>query len=239
MTILLGARKTELAATIKTLQYLPKTQRSYLLHMNAVCKSEKEFIAIRMLVGIIEKFHELQNRHGAMEILKGAHIIIKDCAVLYDLAKKKLDVRHRVTSHYSWSKKIENGIAFHDIGVNIPGKADIVAGTNKDNLIWFQMERHKVDFSGVVNGIWLFIMHMIDYLQYKITGQNVGPCGRSNYTETNPLELPKQVINDLLLEFAKKDEELSGVTQQEKRTILGKHTEKTTIVLKQPVISCK
>ena len=100
---------------------------------------------------------------------------------------KKLSSRGRITSHYWSKKKIEGGKQLTDLGVNIPGRADVVVGANQDNNLWFQVEGNKVDFSkGIIKGIYLFIRHMIDYLKYKITGKNVGLCGSSDYTEKNP-----------------------------------------------------
>lgn len=38
-----------------------------------------------------------------------------------------------------------------------------------------------------VNGVVTFILHMCDYVEYKLTGRNIGPLGTSKHTDRSPL----------------------------------------------------
>ena len=64
--------KNDLKIRIEDLKFLPKIQQDHLFEMNSGCKSEDEFKAVRMLVGIIEKVFEIKDARSASEILKSS-----------------------------------------------------------------------------------------------------------------------------------------------------------------------
>ena len=83
-------------------------------------------------------------------------------------------------------------------------------------MAWLQLERHKVSFEdGLIRGAILLILHMIDYLKYKFTGKNVGPCGLSEYVQIKPIHIPTKPgdILDGLGDFFTLDERMSSQTK--------------------------
>jgi len=67
------------------------------------------------------------------------------------------------------------------------------------NVIYFgcSWKNTKVDFSeGLIRGSILLVLHILDYLYYKFTGQNVGPCGLSEYTEAEPIVIKNTKVQD-------------------------------------------
>ncbi len=53
---------------------------------------------------------------------------------------------------------------------------------------WLQLESHPT-------GLRYILGHLISYILYKITGKNIGPYGRSQYTERSPLYLTCEEVD--------------------------------------------
>jgi len=52
---------------------------------------------------------------------------------------------------------------------------------------WFQLEGAQWN---PFHRPWQSVLHMLNYVQYKLTGRNVGPLGTSKYTDRDPLVVP-------------------------------------------------
>lgn len=112
------------------------------------------------------------------ELLKGGHFRLSDNGQFYEelLSEFNEDIRQRYSSHrsdkpqYAYSGKVINEVLF---------------GTSSDSdgkiSTWIQFEKHTT------KTIIEYILHLIDYIKYLLTGSNFGPFGRSFYTENNPL----------------------------------------------------
>jgi hypothetical protein len=136
------------------------------------------------------------------EIMYGAHVIIKDKGRLYDRLKEKGIVTERYSSHHNKNKpegvkdiSIQGGEIFREF----------LVGKTKDGKTWFQVEAHSI------GGLKNFIAHLIDYIQYKITGKNVGQYGFSKHVDSNPIDvnikkpnLVKKLLTKVEHSFVKK-----------------------------------
>ena len=119
------------------------------------------------------------------EVLNGAYVQIKDMdGAFYDslivmLADKGL--RKRRSSHHSDAPQYA-----------IAGKAikEFLFSTkvvDGKKYLWFQLEsrpaEHRISLRALLN----LILHLIDWVKYKLTGENIGPYGKSVHTEINPI----------------------------------------------------
>lgn len=107
------------------------------------------------------------------EILKGAHVHLKDGGKAYFHWLKEVKNKHtRVSSHPASDKQFAVRGEF----------VKELLFSKLDDCTWFQLEGSPVSFGNVTT-------HMIDYFKYKITGRNQGPYGSSKYTHNDPLIL--------------------------------------------------
>lgn len=127
-------------------------------------------------------YSRLIDRDGTIlvELMKGAHVIVQgDGGWYYGAFKRMGKAHHRISSHYS---KIKQFSTSHG-----PVLSTLLVGETMDGNSWFQFEaaawdplHHPVDS----------IMHMVNYIEYKLRDVQVGPFGTSAYTDRNPLKLP-------------------------------------------------
>jgi hypothetical protein len=109
------------------------------------------------------------------EIFRGAHVRIVDKGARYDDWKTLPTADTRSSSHQS------NGDQYH---VDGPLAHTILFGRFA-GWTWLQLENHPI--YDVVS----FVGHMIDYINYKRSGDNQGPYGSSPHAEhNNPLVIP-------------------------------------------------
>ena len=109
------------------------------------------------------------------EILRGAHVRICDKGARYDDWKTLPTADTRSSSHKS------DGDQYH---VDGPLAHTILFG-KFGGWTWLQLEGHPI--YDVVS----FFGHMIDYINYKRTGENQGPYGSSPHAENHdPLVIP-------------------------------------------------
>lgn len=134
-------------------------------------------------------------------LLKGAYFIIRDNGIFYNKWKVhskniKRSIFKHSSSHDSCNKTYRIGKnKICNINGYINHNFDCVIGTicctDKHNSksshkhcdTWFQFEKTRV------NSIKNKLKHSIDYIQYIFTGKNIGPFGKSSYTEKNPIFL--------------------------------------------------
>ena len=139
------------------------------------------------------------NYNHLKKLLKGAYFIIKDNGTFYN--KWKIYSKHNKnglfkhsSSHNSCNKSYRIGKnKICNINGHINHKFDCLIGTicctkyNNNNHkhcdTWFQFEKTRL------NSIGDKLKHSIDYLQHIFTRKNIGPFGKSSYTEKNPIIL--------------------------------------------------
>jgi len=118
-----------------------------------------------------------RDSHFMREALKGAHIVIKgDEGWFYNWLISSNDAHSRISSHHS--KETQYGL--HE------GKylKTILTGQTETSDSWFQFERSDWDpFQSPLDSI----VHALCWIQYKITGWQVGPLGFSRYVDSDPL----------------------------------------------------
>ncbi len=135
-----------------------------------------------------------------VHFLCGAHIEFRDEAGNTDSMQyytkwqeenKKLHwYMERHSSHKSTNQQV---------GLNGKILGHILIGTRTDpqsgqSYTWVQLENNP---SGTLRQLILSpvrfllqsLLHLLDYIKYKVSGKNIGPHGRSDYTEKNPLKL--------------------------------------------------
>ncbi|GMI12815.1 hypothetical protein TrVE_jg961 [Triparma verrucosa] len=113
-----------------------------------------------------------------VEIVKGAHVVVKgDSGAYYEWLKDMDGLQKRSSSHFSVKQQYALKM----------GKTlqTLLFGINHDGDTWFQLEGREV--SGW-KGNWVdSSIHIINFVEYKISGNNVGPLGSSRWTESEPL----------------------------------------------------
>lgn len=138
--------------------------RRYDLHPPAAEKALMGF----MYVQVAQRQPEIMR-----EILSGAHLVLLKDQVesmtgpisVYQMLEHWPGAYKRMSSHRSDAQQygIPQGEVLHTILLGkIGGKT------------WFQFEGNGV------NGVLTFILHMCDYVEYKLTGRNIGPLGTSH-----------------------------------------------------------
>jgi hypothetical protein len=134
---------------------------------------------VRVMSDLIEQGLSIP---GLVGLLQGAHILVGDDG-LYE-AWIFPRSRRRMSSHH---RNVDKALT-PDYGVDGPlvrealhGKA--VVGT------WIQLERTKATFRWGSLPTWSDVVHIRDYILYRITGKNVGPWGLSAHVDTRPVLL--------------------------------------------------
>ncbi len=183
---------------------IPTNQKKFLNELLSKDKGNRKTIfAVEVIIKTIETVESIYPGKG-QEILKGAHVVIQNPAV-YESLINNSNYRSRISSHY-------RGNRIDEKGVDLEHKSDFLIGLfaqGEGEIFWMQLENTKVDFSeGLIRGAILLVLHMLDYLYYKFTGQNVGPCGLSEYTETKPIVIENEKIRDYFGEIYKPFDDL-------------------------------
>jgi hypothetical protein len=169
------------------------------LYKNKVTEHEKKLIDD--MLGV------MTNPLDIAHFLMGAHIHLEgDNALLYKKWSKDFGPRtgvngeailgsrkNRVSSHYSEDQQY--AISGPVVNEALFGTRYIDTKSASDaKYTWIQLENRPVgginEFkSAPLTFITNIIFHMIDYFDYKITKRNIGPHGKSIYTEANPLRI--------------------------------------------------
>jgi hypothetical protein len=124
----------------------------------------------------------LLNQGEQTELFKGAYFLLQDNGLYYLKWKGLPSLNSRMSSHHSITEQ------FSVYGNTL---SECLFGTRKINgepCTWFQLERYSHAYTHL-------LPHALCFLQYRWTGQNVGPQGSSIYTEENPKILNKKRIN--------------------------------------------
>ena len=128
--------------------------------------------------------------YNLIQILCGANIIINDNSFFYKKwiyhykHNKGSKLYKSYSSHYSKKNQYRlNGNIIYNINGDKNMTFDILIGITQSNNTWFQFERNNV------STIFSFIKHLLNYIEYTITGYNIGPFGKSIYNYNNPIVL--------------------------------------------------
>ncbi|OQS02623.1 hypothetical protein THRCLA_05027 [Thraustotheca clavata] len=135
----------------------------------------------RIILGTL--YTQLVNKHGKvlMEIMKGAHVIVEnDQGRYYELFKNiSCTTYSRISSHYSI-----------DVQYAVPQGPlldTLLTGRTVTNDSWFQFEGANWDpIDRPIDSM----LHVLNYVEYKIRGVQIGPLGTSKHTDRNPLLIP-------------------------------------------------
>ncbi len=80
---------------------------------------------------------------------------------------------------------------------------------------WVQLERTKASFQWGKLPTWSDVVHIRDYVLYRLTGKNVGPWGLSAHVDTRPMMLrppnttPSRAAGQALAAFARRRADLT------------------------------
>ncbi len=117
-----------------------------------------------------------------VSFLQGAHVIVGDeglyRAWIFPTSRPRLSSHHR-TIDKSTSP---------DYGLDGPLVREALHGRAAWGT-WVQLERTKATFRWGRLPSWSDVLHMRDYVIYRITGMNVGPWGLSAHVDTRPMVL--------------------------------------------------
>lgn len=117
------------------------------------------------------------------EVLCGAHVLIDEPS-LYERWRFP-ESRVRVSSHH---KTVDKSL-YPDIGLRGPLVREKLHGRTEKGT-WVQLEKTPAAMGGGFRLPSLTdLKHMLDYVQYRIRGKNVGPWGLSGNTERRPMYL--------------------------------------------------
>ena len=152
--------------------------------------AEKHFLEHILSLMPIESLEDRKKSlYLIAEMFKGAQIHIKGTEAYNTWTAKEyqpfLFSRQGSSSHES--KQEQFAIRGKLFAENLLGTR-IRKDKNNQEYSWFQLERHPAGSADnkILNKISNTLLHLLDYIVYKFTGENVGPYGTSKYKEKNP-----------------------------------------------------
>ena len=117
-----------------------------------------------------------------VSFLQGAHLMIGDVA-LYERWIFPSS-RPRLSSHHRSIDKAR----YPDYGYEGPLVREALYGRTTTGT-WVQLERTRATFRPGRLPTWTDLVHLRDYVIYRLTGRNVGPWGLSARVDTRPMVL--------------------------------------------------
>jgi len=157
---------------------------SEVLKADELKKFSTPYVEINLILKLIEN---LRLQLGCDEIteevleviLKGGHIRFHDGGSFYKeiIEEFNQNLKERYSSHSSCEKQFSfSGNVAKEVLFGVCEDTD-----SGEKMTWIQFEKNNT--KTLIN----FIMHMFDYLCYKLKSQNIGPFGSSIHTESAPL----------------------------------------------------
>ena len=117
-----------------------------------------------------------------ISVLKGAHVVVGDDSLyqrwIFPSSRKRLSSHHRSVDK----------LATPDYGLDGPLVRESLHGKAPMGT-WVQLERSSAQFHWGALPTLADLIHLRDYLIYRITGMNVGPWGLSTLVDTRPMVL--------------------------------------------------
>jgi hypothetical protein len=117
------------------------------------------------------------------DVLRGAHVLV-DEPTLYERWLFPKISRQRLSSHHPDVDKRR----YPDIGMRGPLLREKLHGRTGRGT-WVQLEKTPASFGQRKLPTWQDVVHLADYLMYRLTRSNIGPWGRSGATERRPMYL--------------------------------------------------
>src|ERR1700761_6709243 len=121
------------------------------------------------------------------DILCGGHVLVDD-PQLYDNWRFPAVSHHRISSHHRDIDKTK----YPDIGMRGVVVREKLHGRTAQGT-WVQLEKTPAAFGQKKLPTLDDVRHLMDYVVYRITRSNVGPCGLSRLPERHPLSLPPAI----------------------------------------------
>jgi hypothetical protein len=141
------------------------------------------------------------------DVLRGAHVLIDD-ASLYERWRFPKASHQRISSHHHDIDKTK----YPDIGMRGPLLREKLHGRTAHGT-WMQLEKTPAAFGRRKLPSWQDVLHLADYVTYRVTRSNIGPWGRSGETERRPMYLSPDLGARVPLPPAASDE-LTGVVSR-------------------------
>ena len=122
------------------------------------------------------------------DVLCGGHVLVDD-PELYERWRFPKITRQRLSSHH---RTIDKG-TYPDLGMHGPLVREKLHGRTATGT-WVQLEKTPAAFgAGHRLPSWNDVLHLADYVVYRVTKRNVGPWGLSAVTERRPMYLSPQL----------------------------------------------
>lgn len=138
---------------------------------------------------MIFNIYEGLSTENQKEFLSGGHFFAYDGGVLYRILSEI--GFERQSSHHNDVKTT------NDIGINSGNSFRHLLVGVRGHISWFQIEKTpwhgKASLLDIMKNIVIHpadtLLHFIDFLIYKWTGENIGQYGKSPYVDSNPIKL--------------------------------------------------
>lgn len=141
------------------------------------------------------------------EVLRGAHVLVDDPS-LYERWQFPNLSHQRMSSHHHEIDKTK----YPDFGMRGPLLREKLHGRTEHGT-WMQLEKTPAAFGKRKLPSWHDLIHLADYVMYRLTRSNIGPWGRSTDTEKRPMYLSPDLNARVPLPQAIGDE-LTGVVSR-------------------------
>lgn len=141
------------------------------------------------------------------EVLRGAHVLIDEPS-LYERWLFPRVSHQRLSSHHPDIDKRR----YPDIGMRGPLLREKLHGRTARGT-WVQLEKTPAAFGKRKLPSWQDVLHLADYVMYRLTRSNIGPWGRSGSTEKRPMYLSPDLGARVPLPQEASDE-LTGVVSR-------------------------
>ena len=124
------------------------------------------------------------------DVLCGGHVLV-DNPDLYERWRFPKVTRERLSSHHSTVDKQ----SYPDLGMHGPLVREKLHGRTATGT-WVQLEKTPAAFGpGHKLPTWNDVLHLVDFVVYRVTKRNVGPWGLSAATERRPMYLSPQLLH--------------------------------------------
>ena len=128
------------------------------------------------------------------DVLYGGHVLVDD-PDLYERWRFPKVTRQRLSSHH---RTVDKQL-YPDLGMHGPLVREKLHGRTA-NGTWMQLEKTPAAF-GASHRLptWNDVLHLVDFVVYRVTKRNVGPWGLSAVTERRPMYLSPQLMTTVPL----------------------------------------
>ena len=128
------------------------------------------------------------------DVLCGGHVLV-DNPDLYERWRFPKVTRERLSSHHRTVDKQ----SYPDLGMHGPLVREKLHGRTASGT-WVQLEKTPAAFGpGHKLPTWNDVLHLVDFVVYRVTKRNVGPWGLSAATERRPMYLSPQLLTTVPL----------------------------------------